>query len=301
MSIIAIVKEHPVPIGLGVVVILLLMMSRGGSSTTSNSGSSSANVGAFLQSQSIAAQSNAQISALNSQSQIALGLQSVDRFKTAEDAATARMGIVASIFNTQATTGAQLSLNNQNNLVKSQQSMFANKENLALIDSNMQVSKDTIAANIRMNGDKLNASQKAIESDNNFKLAYLGKQTEGSLAGLQIAGGQAKDLAVLNQTTQLSLLNATGVNQVNSINASGNVAQTLLGMNLDYTNKNLPAMLNHAERVAAINGQSAMALAQIQTSVANTNAQTAQDASKNASAMGWLSTIGNLVGKYFAS
>jgi hypothetical protein len=224
MNIMAVVKEHPVPIGIGVVVILLIVFARG------SNGATSSNAGAFLQAQSIAAQSNNQLAEITTRGNIALGQQSVERSRIAMDAATARTGAVSSLFATMVGTNAQVRMNTDNNSVKTQQLMANSNMNALETNAQLSVARDTIAAGIRTSSDKLNAMIRMNENDNNTKLNALGMETSGNLALLQKRG--EFDLMALDKQIDLSI-------------------------------KTLPAMLQHAETMLNIQGTNAQGLARI--------------------------------------
>lgn len=225
-NVINIVKQHPVPIGIGVVVILLLVMSRG------SAASSGSNAGAYLQSQEIAANSNNQMAALNSQNSIALGAQSVDRYNIAEKAATDRTGIVASLFSTLAGVNAQVTMANSNNTVKTVQTTIAHQENMQTIANNLTAQQGVIAANVKINGDKLSAAQNMLESDNNFKLAYLGPATESQI---KLLDASSKNLPYLLQHAEV-MAQISGNNALSLANANNQARNTEAAANARATN-----------------------------------------------------------------
>lgn len=176
MDIMSVVKEHPIPIGIGVVVILLIVFSKGGSGASSN------NAGTFLQAQSIAAGSNAQIAEITMHGNIAQGQQSVERNSIAEGAATERASIVAGLFATMVGTGAQVRMNSDNNAIKSQMNLAAQTQSLNQTMVQQAIARETIAAGVKTSGDKLAAQITMQENDNNFKLNAIGLETGGNLA-----------------------------------------------------------------------------------------------------------------------
>lgn len=224
MDIMGVVKEHPVPIGIGVVVILLIVFARG------SNGATTSNAGAFLQAQSIAANSNNQLAEITTRGNIALGQQSVDRTRIAMDSATARTGMVASLFATMVGTGAQVQMSRDTNAVKSQQQMLASNANMLETGANLKLGQESIAAGIKVNADKLGAMIRMNETDNNTKLTAMGMQTNGDLQKMQLQG-------------QFGL--------------------QAMDKEYDYNIKTLPQMLQHAETMLNIQGTNSQALARI--------------------------------------
>lgn len=267
-NVITIVKQHPVPIGIGVVVVLLLLMSRGSSAASSGS-----NVSAYLQAQKIAADSNGQIAALNSQSSVALGAQSVEKMSIQEQAANQRAGLASSLFATLAGVNAQVSMNSNNNAAQTVVASFANQQNMAKISNDFAVQQSTIGANIKINGDKLAAAKDMLESDNNFKLAAIGATSQGDIA--TIGALSAADLASQDKQNAFTLTT-------------------------------MPSLLQHAETMAKITGQNAVNLYTIQgktaTDIAGLQtdaARTAAQGQKNKSDWGIVSGIASTVASFF--
>lgn len=267
-NIIEVAKKHPVPIGIGVVVLLVLVMSSRGSAASSGS-----NAGAYLQAQQIAANSNGQIAALNSQVSLGLGAQSVEKMSIQEQAATIRANGAMSLFASLAGVNAQVAMNDSNNAAKTVVASFANKQAMTQLDNDYMIQQQTIGANIKMNGDKLAAAKSMLESDNNFKLSAIGATTQGDIA--KIGAISAAELASQDKQNAFTLTT-------------------------------MPSIFAHAESMAKITGQNAVNLytvqgktatdiAGIQTEAARTTAQ----AGKNKSDWGIVSGIASTVASFF--
>lgn len=262
MDVIAVVKEHPIPVVIGVVIVILIISRSGG--TVSNGSVNSGSLA--LQSQQLAVQSNTQIAGINSQTAVSLGAQATERYKAGESAATTRAGIAASLVNTSIGALSQQALDDSANNLKIVQATFAraiNNDNLAADSLNKQ---NAINANVQMNVNDIQGQIIRQNSDNNFKLSQIGAATGGSLTLL---------------------------------NAQGQIQKDLLGMNLSFTGANLPTILQHQENIAAINGNNAVKLATVNTQASVINANAAADASQTKSDQSWVSTIGNIVGSFF--
>lgn len=201
MNVMAIIKEHPVPVGIGVVVILLLIISSRNSSSSSGSGAAS-----YLQAQQIATSSNTQMAAINSQASIALGAQSVDRYKIAESAAIERTNIVGNIFATMTGTNAQVTMNNSNNLFKSLQSGYAHAENMDQLDKNFIVQQQAISGNIKMFGDKLSADQTALVTNVNATLNALGQTQAYTERNMPTLLQHSENMAKIAGSNQLAIV-----------------------------------------------------------------------------------------------
>lgn len=228
-KIIEAVKAHPVPIVAGVV-ILLLLMNRGSAASNGSS------AGAYLQAQSIAAGTNVQIASLNTQAGVAFGAQSVEKYSIAEKAATDRAGIVASLFSTVTGVNAQLAAASGENTVKTVVASMTHKENMQSIADKFATDQNTIAANIQINGDKLSAAQKALETDNNFKLKQIGEQTNGVLAMMgkqQDFQLQTLPMALQHEETMAKI---TGQNALNIVNVTSHAQNTVADANARATN-----------------------------------------------------------------
>lgn len=263
MDVIAVVKEHPIPVVIGVAIVILIISRSGG--TVSNG---AVNSGALaLQSQQLAVQSNTQIAGINSQTAVALGAQATERYKVGADAATTRAGIAASLVNTSIGALSQQALDDSANNLKVIQATFAratNNDNLTADSLNKQ---RAINAGVAMNAADLQAQTDRQNNDNNFKLAQIGAATNGSLTLL---------------------------------NAQGQIQKDLLGMNLSFTGANLPTILQHQENIVAINGSNAVKLATVNTQAAVIGASAAADASQTKSDQSWVAQAASIVGSFFA-
>lgn len=263
MDVIAIAKEHPVPVGIGVLVIVLLLMRSGSSQPSSASVSNAA-----------AYQAQSQLTSINAGTSVALGAQSVDRAKIAEDAATTRAGVMAGLFSTLAGLSAQTTLKGQDNTLKIVQSSFSSADNQKQLDNQLALGTATVNANVRMNSDKLAAEHSNLIDDNNFKLSQIGLQTQGSIA--MIGAGKDAQLALAAQN------NAFTASTMPSI-----FAQQALLAGMGYKS---------ASDLATITGQNATNIAQIQVGPS----QTAAQAGKNKSDWGIVTDIGKIIGSFFA-
>jgi len=208
-KIIEVVKAHPVPIVIGVVV-LLVLMNRGNAAASSGS-----NAGAYLQAQSMATNANVQMAAMNSQASVALGAQSVDRYNVAEKAATDRMGIAASLFSTITGVNAQLAASNTDATVKTMTASMQHQENMQTIANKLTTDQATIAANVQQTGMKLSAAKDMMESDNNFRLAQIGAQTNGALSLLDKQQGFEMQTLPMALAHQEEMARITGQNAIN--------------------------------------------------------------------------------------
>lgn len=273
MDIMSVVKEHPIPIGIGVVVILLIVFSRG------SNGATSSNAGAFLQAQSIAAQSNNQLAEITMRGNIALGQQSVERNHIAMDAATARTGAVAGLFATMVGTNAQVRMNADNNGVKTQQLMLNSNANMLETNAQLAIAKETIAGGIKANADKLAAQIRMGENDNGFKLSAIGAQTSGNLALMQKRG--ELDAAATAQNINF---------QKWGIDKNYEFQDKLMTANATT----LPALLQHQINMAKIQGDQEYQRLSITTAADRTMAN-ANARNKDADTGGdWISNIAKL-------
>lgn len=260
MDIIAVIKAHPIPIGIGVVILLLLIRS-GGATKTTNSGSSVA-----LQSQQLAVQSNSQIAGINSATSIALGAQSVERYRIGESDALARTQTAASVISTMMGATLQRDLTDSaamNKVVLAGVARSTNSDNIA---ASLQSQNAEINSKIRINSDTLAAQISRNNSDNNFKLAQIGQQTQGSLAIISGVGTQAQIMADKNNA---------------------------------YAASTLPSLMAHAEAMATITGQNAFQIVQQQTKAANTTADANANAVNTKSDQSWISSIASVIGSFF--
>lgn len=260
-NIIEVAKKHPVPIGIGVVVLLVLVMS-----SRSSAASSGSNAGAYLQAQKIAADSNGQIAALNSQTAVALGAQSVEKMSIEEQAASIRANGAMSLFSSLAGVNAQVAMNGSNNAAKTVVASFANKETMTKLENDFAIQQQTIGANIKMNGDKLQAAKQMLESDNNFKLAAIGATTQGDIA--KIGALSAADLASQDKQNAFTLTT-------------------------------MPSIFAHAETMAKITGQNAAQIANINMHAANTTADANARATNAKTSQSWVSSIASVIGSFF--
>lgn len=268
-NIIEVAKKHPVPIGIGVVVLLVLVMSSRGSAASSGS-----NAGAYLQAQKIAADSNGQIAALNSQLSLGLGAQSVEKMSIQEQAASIRANGAMSLFASLAGVNAQVAMNDSNNAAKTVVASFANKQAMTQLENDYSIQQQTIGANIKMNGDKLASAKAMLESDNNFKLAAIGATTQGDIA--KINAISEADLKSQNQQ------NAFTLTTMPSIFAHAESMAKITGQN--------------AANIYTIQGKTATDIASLQTQAARTQAQ----GQKNKSDWGIVTDIGKIVASFFA-
>lgn len=278
MDIMTVVKEHPVPIGIGVVVILLIVFSRG-----SSNGAAPNNAGTFLQAQSIAANSNATIAEITMRGNVAQGQQSVERNRIAMDAATARTGQVAGLFATMVGTGAQVRMATDSNAVKSQQQMLAANANMLETSANLSIARDTVAAGIKVNADKLAAQQRLFETDANYKLNALGLQTNGDLRMLEQVG-----------KNQIANINAQGTVTGNLMDKEFTHTSSMLDKNLAYSSSTLPSLLQHQQTMLGMQNDIAYQLASIQTAADRKKAEA--DARKTDSETGknWVKTVASI-------
>jgi hypothetical protein len=267
-NIIEVAKKHPVPIGIGVVVLLVLVMS-----SRSSAASSGSNAGAYLQAQQIAASSNGQIAALNSQTAVALGAQSVEKMSIQEQAASIRANGAMSLFASLAGVNAQVAMNDSNNAAKTVVASFANKQAMTQLDNDYMIQQQAIGANIKMNGDKLAAAKSMLESDNNFKLAAIGATTQGDIA--KIGAISEADLKSQNQQ------NAFTLTTMPSIFAHAESMAKITGQN--------------AANIYTIQGKTATDIAGLQTQAARTQAQ----AAKNESDWGIVGNIAKTIFSFF--
>jgi hypothetical protein len=270
-SIIVIVKQHPIPIALGVIVLLVLISSRSAPTVTAAQGST-------LAERQIAANSNSQIAGINAQTAIALGAQSSDQNKTAMAQATARTAIMANLFAAVTGTSAAAAMNDSTNQLKTIQAQFARADNNQLFSNNMKLGEDTISAGVAMKSKDLD-TQIAMNRDNiNGKLAAIGAATSGNIGAIMAQGKNLLDLQ---------------------------------GADLAFKDKNLSSLLQNSENIAKISGANAQAMATIQANAATTiagintsAARTAADAqsssSKSSSNMAWVGTVAEIAAMFFA-
>lgn len=273
MSVIQIVKDNPIPVGIGVVILIVIISA----SRSGGGGGGTGNAANYLASQKLAAESNNSLAAINAQVEVAKGVQSVEKSKIAESAAATRAQIAAQMFQTSTVTGAQVSMNSSNNLIKQTQLGFANKENMQQLSNMLDIEKMSIGAKVDMNRDTLNAAQKAIETDVNFKLAAIAPTSWARASEIQ------------NMSWAES----------NKITASGNAALNLLNSQQAFQEKSMPAVMAHQTEIARINSTGQLELAKAAMAAQMTKAEAEASASKNKSGMGWVSTIGSLISSFF--
>jgi hypothetical protein len=226
MDIVNVVKEHPVPVGLGVFIVLILIFSRSSNTASvANSGAAAAMNGTV------------QLAGLSANTSVALGAQSVQNNKIQQDAANARFGIASGLLSTIASFGAQTEAQSTDNAFKIVQSAMSNDVQKTALADDLTKSTNTINANVKMNADNLSAGLKAlVESDNN-KINLVGAQTQGSVAVIQAGGNVASDLKAqdyafygANLSTLLqhseTLTSIQGKNQIGAIQAQQQAANT---------------------------------------------------------------------------
>jgi hypothetical protein len=241
MDVVGIVKEHPIPIVVGVVILLLLMSRSGGSS------GGGGNVAAFAaQANSLAAQTNVQISGINSANQIAMGAQATERYKVGQNAALARAGIASDMFEVMTGAASQQILSNSANTLKITQDVLARQANGDILASNERANTAKINGAIQLNADALSAQIRMNADDNNFKLNEIGAKTNGSIAVMQAGGVIQKDL---------------------------------LNINNAFTAANLPTIMQHEENMLKIGGKNQLSIVERQTQADNTRAQAAKNGS----------------------
>lgn len=248
MQIIELVKSHPVPFGIGAVVLLLLVMRSGGSTATAQSN------GSALAQASMA--NNTQLAQINAGTSVSLGAQSVEAAKNAQDAATARTGVMASLFNSMVQGNAAVSVGmasvNAGTVQKAIDASAA-REQMTL---NYQAQQSQIQAGVTTAANTLAGQIQMHLDDNNAKLSAIGLTTQGNL-DLLAKGGE--------------------------------ISTTQLGMNLSAQATSLPMILQSTENMARITGGNQLAVVQAQTKAADTTAQ----AAKNKSDWG---IVGNIIG-----
>lgn len=260
------VKDHPIPIAIGVVVLLLLM--RGGSKTSSSGSSALA-----YQSQQLSVQSNTQIAGINSATTLGLGAQSVEKFRIAASDAQARTSVAANVVSSMMGATLQRDLADSASTNKVILATFARAANNDTIAGDLEKQKLVINGGIRMNADNLNAQILRNNDDNNFKLNEIGAKTQGNLATIA----------------------AQTLGSVSVIGAIGNQAQIMADKNNAFTASTLPTLLQSRENLARITGQNAIQIAQVNTQADNTRAQ----GEKNASDWGIVTNFVGSIGKIF--
>lgn len=214
MNVIEVVKEHPIPVVVGVVIILLLMSRGGGASSPGNTAA-------------LAVQNNTQIAGINAQTAVSLGAQATERYKAGESAAIARMGVASDIFATATNASAAQATNNSANNLKVVQQTFARAMNLDNLQADSENKQRAINAGLLSQQRNLDAQLAAQKNDINFKLneftqtidangSALDKQlsfTKDNLPTLlqhaenmlKIGGSNAQALATINGNTTLGV------------------------------------------------------------------------------------------------
>lgn len=227
MDVLAIVKEHPIPVVIGVMIVILIV-SRSGSSVPASTGS---NAALAVRSQELAVQSNSQIAGINSQTAIGLGAQATERYKAGESAAVARTNIAASLVNTSIGALSQQVLGDQANNLKVIQATFARAINNDNLSADAAYKDKVINAGIRMHVDDLNAQTNLQNNDNNFKLAQIGASgdIQKTLLGmnLEFAG---KNLPTVLQHSE-NMARISGANTISLAQATGLTATELARIN----------------------------------------------------------------------
>lgn len=250
MQIIALVKEHPVPFAIGAVVLLLLMMRGGSTQAAQSNGSALAQA---------SMQNNTNLAQINAATSVQLGAQSVEAAKNAQDAALARTGVMASMFNNLVTSNASVSVGmagvNAGTVAKALDASNARNQ----MELNSQTQQAQIQAGITTAANNLAGQIQMHTDDNNTKLSAIGLATQG---------------------------------QLDLMHLQGDISTTQLGMNIDANAKSLPMILQSAQEMARINGGNQLAIVQAQTKAADTTAQ----AAKNKSDWG---IVGNIASLFF--
>jgi hypothetical protein len=274
INIVEVVKAHPIPIGIGVVVILLIVFSRG--SSPSSSGAS--NAGAYLQSQQTASSANVALAGLNSQTQVALGAQSVDNNRIAMEAAGQRSGVMAGIFSVMTQANAEVSATNGANTLKSFQTMMASKQNILMAENDYDIQKRTVSAGITMKAADLASQIRMNENDNNTKLSAIGLATNG----------------------ELNLLREEGTIKSALADKNASLMSLMADKSFDFQAKTMPTVLQHAQNMQQIGGANAQALARItgEFGLKQTELETYADrrrARADAAKSDW-GVVGNVIG-----
>lgn len=249
MDVMGVVKEHPIPIVIGVVVLLLIASaSRSGGSTGGGNGAA------------YAAQANAmgvQMAGISSSAQIELGAQATERYKVGQNAALARTGVVANMFEVMTGAMSDQILSNGANTLKVTQDVLARQANGDILAANERANTAKINGGIKVNADNLAAQITMNTNDNNFKLNEIGAKTNGSIAMIMAGGAVQKDLLVTNNA---------------------------------FAAANLPTLLQHAENMLSIGGKNQLEIVNSQTGAAKTTAQ----AAKNKSDWGIVTNIASM-------
>lgn len=285
MSVMQIVKDNPIPVGIGVVVLILLISA---SRSSGGGGGGQANAANYLASQKLAADSNNSLAALNAQVEIAKGAQSVERTKVQESAAAARANVAASMFQTTTMAGAQVGMNNSNNMVKQIQLGFANKQNLQALSNTMETEKAVINAKVMMTREGLAANQKAIETDNNFRL--------NSIAPLAWAeASRIQNLAWANESAVKTQSNA----DLAKVSKVGELAMNMQNSAQWFQEKSMPMAMAHEQEMARINTTGKTDLARIMNAAEMTDAETRQSKMKRDDNREWVKSIASIIGSFF--
>lgn len=312
MDIMGFVKQHPVPVGIGFVVLLVVV------SASRNSGGSAGSKTAAAAAYATAANAqNAQVMAINSATAQALGAQSVEKFKASESAAVQRQGLATSALTSLAGVSAAIGASSNQTLTQTLQIATAGQVSKDQIAADLEKQTRSINGGIKMNADTLAAQIRLNENDNNFKLAQIGKTTQGNLDLMQMMGSNAVTLAGVNGATALALADkqitqAFGLADRETIQQFGLSDRTIAGqvkladvlggydmgklkLQLDATERNLPSIMQNAENMAKINGKTATDITYWQHKAGMTTAQ----AAKNKSDWGIVTDIGGTIAKFF--
>lgn len=253
MQIIEVVKNHPVPFAIGAIVLILLVTR--GTSTQAAQSNGSALAAASMQ-------NNTQLAQINAGTSVSLGAQSSDRYKAAQDAATARTGIMASMFDSLVGSNASVSVSMAGINAGTVQKAIDAANARSAMELNAQTQQAQISAGISTAANSLAAQVQMHLDDNNNKLSQIGLNTQGNLELMSKAG---------------------------------DISTNQLGMNLSAQATSLPMILQSQQEMARITGQNAIQIAQVNTKAADTTAQ----ATKNKSDWGIVGNIASTIGSFF--
>lgn len=266
MEIPAVIKQHPYIAG-GAVLLAIFAMSRGGSSTAN---SSAGNIGATLQSQQIAGQTNVQLAGINAS-------ESIARANNAKE-----------MYIAGATTAGAVAINNNASMTTALQNLLASNDTEAAIAAKSKTDLATVNAGQTISLANIAAQLQAVISGNNTSQTIALDSAQKSY-----------NLGLDTNATKLKAIEDSLKSSDYQLGVNVGAARDMFSSNLSFTSANLPALLKHSENMATISGNTATTIANIKQG--NTAAPSKSDLQTVSDSTGLIGNIVSGAGNIFKS
>lgn len=255
-KVLAVIKEHPAAIGIGVVFLLLIMSMRGSSGATSSGGN---NAAASVQSQSIATQGNVSIAGINAGVTVQTGAQySADyqaALSVASKASATRAALISSIFDTTSGTQVALARNQTGADVATTLARFQHQDVQTQFADNLTLGQAAMQAGVTTHLADLNSTIQLNKDNNNAKLNALGQSITAqqysenlTAANLPALLANSENIARITGNTQASL--ATIASQTAITQSNNNTAPARTAANASSTASNVSSFASIASVIS---------------------------------------------------